>query len=138
MLTGTFHYFHYGRGVMMSYPFTSSIAHMIQEFLDFKYSLGYKYSSGGHYLHALDRFCEMGGYPSVVSKELIENWIMFKEDINPTPYRSWISPIREFGKYLQLTGYPDAYIVSDKFIIKKYHSTPYFFTNDEISVFFAA
>lgn len=122
----------------MSLPFTSSMAPMIQEFLDYKHSLGYKYSSGAYYLYELDRFRELGGYPPVLSKELIESWIMLKEDISPTPYRSWISPIREFGRYLQFTGYPDTYIVSDKFIIKKYRPTPYFFTEDEISAFFTA
>jgi integrase len=111
---------------------------MIQDFLDYKHSLGFKYATGVRYLHELDRFYEWGGYPAVFSRELIESWILLKEGAAPSPYRSWISPIRELGKYLQLTGCPDAYIVSGRFVIKKYRPTPYFFTEDEISSFFAA
>ena len=120
----------------MTQRYISSLAPMITGFLEYKHSLGYKYGSGAYYLYELDRYCHENGYGGQLTKELVEGWILAKESRNPSPYRSWISPIREFGKYLQSFGYPDAYIVSDQFTIRKYHPMPYLFTEDEIEIFF--
>jgi len=122
----------------MSYAFISGLAPQIRQFLDYKHSLGYKYSSAEFYLNDLDRFCMQKGLEANLTKELVESWIMSREQAHPSPYRAWISSIREFGRYLQLTGYPDAYMVSDRFVSRKYRPTPYFFTEDEVSMFFAA
>lgn len=120
----------------MSPTFTSGLAPQIQKFLDYKHSLGYKYQTGAIHLQDLDRFCMRNGFEPTLTRELVESWIMSKEDRNPSPYRDWLSPVREFGRYLQLTVFPDAYIISDRFTIKKYPPKPYFFTEEEISVFF--
>jgi len=50
--------------------------------------------------------------------------------------RSWISPIREFGRYLRSIGHEEAYVLDDRFIIQKYHAEVYLMTETEILTFF--
>ncbi|MDR3583861.1 MAG: tyrosine-type recombinase/integrase [Desulfosporosinus sp.] len=45
-------------------------------------------------------------------------------------------PIREFGKYLQSSGYSDSYVIPKKVCQKQSRTIPHFFTNDEIVKFF--
>lgn len=42
-------------------------------------------------------------------KDITENWSMQHANKSNTGDRSWISPIREFGRYLQRIGLKDAY-----------------------------
>lgn len=83
----------------MSPTFTSGLAPQIQKFLDYKHSLGYKYQTGAIHLQDLDRFCARNGFEPILTRELVESWIMSMEDKNPSPYRDWLSPVREFGRY---------------------------------------
>ncbi len=121
----------------MKYTFKSELAPQIRLFIEYKHSLGYKYERGEYYLSTLDRFYAQNNFGAKLSKDFVESWIMAREDANPSPYRSWLSPVREFGRYLQNVGYPDAYVVSDKFTIRDYKPIPYFFTEAEIISFFA-
>lgn len=50
--------------------------------------------------------------------------------------RSWISPIREFGRYLQGIGYEDAYVLDNRFTIQRYHADVFLMTELEIQSFF--
>ncbi len=121
----------------MTQVYISPLAPLINEFLKYKHSLGYKYSSGAYNLHELDQYCLKKGLGPQLTKELVEGWILSKESANSSQGRSWISPIREFGKYLQSAGHPDSYVVSDRFVImKRYHPMPYLFTEEEIDIFF--
>ena len=50
--------------------------------------------------------------------------------------RSWISPIREFGRYLQSIGLKDAYVLDGRFTIQRYHAEVYLMSDNEIQIFF--
>ena len=122
----------------MKHEFTSGLAQQMKRFIEHKHSLGYKYDTGSYSLLSLDRFYTQKGYESKLTRELVETWIIMREDKDSSPCRSWISPVREFGRYLQLTGDSEAYVVSDNFRMKNYHPIPYLFTEDEIGAFFKA
>jgi site-specific recombinase XerD len=104
----------------------------------YKRSLGYKYESGERTLSELDSYCYSSGLEAKLSRSLVEGWIFAKEKANPSPYRSYISTVREFGRFLQDGRDLDAYIAADKFTSRTYRPTPYFLTEREITLFFEA
>lgn len=53
-------------------------------------------------------------------------------------YRSWMSYIRDFGRWLQARGHPDAYVLSDRWKAPSVPAHPYLLTGHEIERFFAA
>jgi integrase len=122
----------------MGQSFKSGLAEDIHAFLLHKRSLGYKYQSGEFTLHELDSYCYSSGLEAKLNRNLVESWIIAKEAAHPSPYRSYISPVREFGRFLQDGRDPNAYIVADRFTMRNYRPTPYFLTETEISSFFRA
>ena len=53
-------------------------------------------------------------------------------------YRSWMSYIRDFGRWLQATGASDAYVLSDRWKASFVPPRPYLLSSREIELFFAA
>jgi site-specific recombinase XerD len=53
-------------------------------------------------------------------------------------YRSWMSYIRDFGRWLQATGHPDAYVLSDRWKAPFISPRPYLLSRQEIEAFFTA
>jgi len=117
--------------------FKSGLGVQLQSFIDYKHSLGYSYHAGEFYLHDFDQFCYRTGVENILTKELAESWIIYREKASPDPYHSCVSAIREFGRYLQSIGEAETYLLSDRFVIHRYRPTPYFFTDEEITYFFA-
>jgi len=117
--------------------FKSGLGVQLQSFIDYKHSLGYSYHAGEFYLHDFDQFCYRTGVENILTKELAESWIIYREKASPDPYHSCVSAIREFGRYLQSIGEAETYLLSDRFVIHRYRPTPYFFTDEEITCFFA-
>jgi integrase len=120
----------------MRYIFKSAFAGEINAFLNHKRELGWKYNSGAQTLSELDRYCVTRDYAGEFSRELVEAWIIDKETLRPSPYRHYLSSIREFGRFLKSSGHPDAYIVSDRFTSRNIRPTPYFLSEKEIDLFF--
>ena len=54
------------------------------------------------------------------------------------PYRSWMSYIRDFGRWLNVHGHKDAYVLSDQWKAPLVPAHPYLLTSHEIELFFAA
>ncbi len=53
------------------------------------------------------------------------------------PYRSWMSYIRDFGRWLNVHGRKDAYVLSDQWKAPVVAAHPYLLTSHEIELFFA-
>ena len=67
---------------------------------------------------------------------MAEGWIIQHTEKTETQNRSFIPPIREFGRYLRSIGDSNAYVLDDRFSIQHYHAEVYLMTNEEISAFF--
>ncbi len=113
----------------------SALKPKIEAFLAFKNSLGIEYSTAKHHLRSLDEYNYYNGNSEFLLKEIVEAWAVKKDSKSITQDRSWIPPIREFGKYLRRIG-EDAYILNDNFKIRKYHAETYLMNENEIKAFF--
>ena len=116
--------------------FTSGLADKLNDFMDYKNALGIKYATSRVHLMELDRYNLGHGNFNSLTKELTEGWALQHADKIESQDRSWISPIREFGRYLQSIGERDAYVLDNRFSIQRYHAEVYLMTEEEIRIFF--
>lgn len=116
--------------------YISNLAPSINDFIEFKNALGIKYETASYYLMQLDKYNYAHKNVAVPDKETVEGWALKHAEKSVTGDRSWISPIREFGRYLQGCGISDAYVLSDKYTIQRYHAEVYLLTEAEIRCFF--
>jgi len=116
--------------------YVSRLAPKINDFIEFKNSLGIQYTSSRYYLQQLDKYNLDHGNYDVLRKEIAEGWAKSHSCKTISRDRSWISPIREFGRYLQSTGCKDNYILDDRFTIQRYNAEVYLMSNSEIQTFF--
>jgi integrase/recombinase XerD len=121
---------------MMKKTYVSKLAPYMEAFLEFKHSLGLKYETGEFYLHEFDLYCMKNEFQEAALKEIIKNWAVLRDSECPNTQHVRVAPIREFGKYLQLSGYSDSYILPKKVCQKQVRTMPHFFTDNEIVRFF--
>ena len=117
-------------------PFFSKLGTVITDFLDYKHAIGFKYQTAEVYLHELDQYNFIHGNHGTLVKEVVDGWACEHAEKSSTSDRNWISPIREFGRYLVNMGDTNAYIIDNTFIIPKYHAEVYLMTEHEIQRFF--
>ncbi len=116
--------------------FISNLALSLLDFLSFKHALGIEYKTSIVYLRQFDMFnYEHGNYNSL-SKKIAEEWVNQQANKSTTQDRSWISPIKEYGRFLKSIGDNNAYILDDRYTIQHYHSEVYLLTDYEIQSFF--
>ncbi|HAE62860.1 MAG TPA: hypothetical protein DCG38_11110 [Eubacteriaceae bacterium] len=116
--------------------YISNLAPFMAEFIEFKNALGFQYKTGAYYLRQLDLYNSEHKNLSVPDRETVEGWAMLHAAKSVTGDRSWISPVREFGRYMQSIGHEEAYVLDDRFIIQRYHAEVYLMTESEIQRFF--
>lgn len=97
--------------------FVSNLAGKLNDFLDYKHALGIKYDTCRVYLLELDDYNLEHGNRNTLTKEMTEGWAIWHAGKSESQDRSWIPPIREFGRYLQSIGEKDAYVLDDRFSI---------------------
>ena len=118
--------------------YISNLALKIESFIKFKNSLGIKYESSSYYLKQIDEYNLSHQNEYTLTKETAESWALQHAAKSTTCDRSWISPIREFGRYLQSIGDKEAYVLDDRFKIQRYHAEVYLLAESEIQAFFKA
>ena len=116
--------------------YISNISDKIESFLKFKNSLGIKYQAPRSILKNLDRYNLNRENESELTKSLVEGWAEYYAARSETCDRSWVSPVREFGRYLNSIGDKDAYILDDRYNIQRYQAEVYLLTEEEIQLFF--
>lgn len=116
--------------------FTSNFAPSIRSFIEFKNALGIKYETGSYHLLQLDIYNYNHKNISIPDKDTVDGWALKYAEKSITSDRSWISPIREFGRYLQNYGIKDAYVLDNKFKTQRYHADVYLMMETEIQRFF--
>jgi len=78
--------------------FVSRLGTAITDFLDYKHALGIKYDTCEVYLRELDLYNYSHGNHDTLLKEVVENWAFEHAGKSTSGDRSWVSPIREFGR----------------------------------------
>ena len=115
-----------------------SLRTLAEEFINYKQSIGYIYETHGHYLlnyvnHAENHSPEI----SLPDKETITSYLDTFSNA-PGSLHNATAVLREFGKYLSMRGCTGAYIIPAKSNPMLDPDPPYFFTAEEIKLFFEA
>ena len=70
-------------------------------------------------------------------QDTVEGWVVLSWNRSGR-YRSWMSYIRDFGRWLPMNGTPDAYVLSDRWKAPFVPAHPYLLSRREIELFFDA
>jgi integrase len=116
--------------------FTSAFAAEIDAYLEFKQSMGFYGNSRIWYLRRFDAYCSEHDR-TVFDKDTVEGWVSAQLESSGR-YRSWMSYIRDFGRWRQAYGVSDAYLLSDRWKASFVPPRPYLLSRHEIERFFAA
>jgi integrase len=121
---------------MSGHRFTSAFAARLDEFVQFKRSMGFYGASRIWYLEKFDAYCAQHGL-AVFDRDAVEGWVT-TQLATTGRYRSWMSYIRDFGRWLTVHGDPDAYVLSDQWKAPSQPTSRYLLSKREVDAFFAA
>jgi integrase len=121
---------------MNAHGFTSAFAPELDAYLAFKEKMGFYGDSRIWYLKRFDAYCTAHDR-AAFDRDTVEGWIT-EQLARSGRYRSWMSYIRDVGRWLQVHGYRDAYVLSDRWKAQVVPAHPYLLSSQEIEAFFAA
>ena len=116
--------------------FTSALAADLEAYLVFKQNMGCHGASRIWYLRQFDAWCAEHGR-TIFDQGTVEGWVRAQLQTSGR-YRSWMSYIRDFGRWLQATGHDDACVLSDRWKAPFRRPRPYLLSRQEIEAFFTA
>ena len=116
--------------------FTSAFAADLEGYLAFKQNMGCYGASRIWYLRQFDAWCAEHSR-TVFDQGTVEGWVRARLESSGR-YRSWMSYIRDFGRWLQATGHDDACVLSDRWKAPFIPPRPYLLSRQEIEQFFTA
>lgn len=121
---------------MNAHGFTSALAPELDAYLTFKEKMGCYGNSRIWYLKQFDAYCT-AHERAAFDRETVEGWVS-ERLARSDRYRSWMSYIRDVGRWLQAHGRRDAYVLSDRWKAPLVPAHPYLLSKHEIEAFFAA
>jgi integrase len=121
---------------MNAYGFTSAFAPELDAYLAFKKTMGFYGSSRIWYLKRFDAYCTAHDR-TAFDRDTVEGWVS-EQLTRSGRYRSWMSYIRDLGRWLVAHGRRDAYVLSDRWKAPVVPARPYLLTSSEIEAFFGA
>lgn len=108
----------------------------IQDHIELKRAVGYKYDTDADHLKRFDRFTlEKCPHTTVLTKEIVLDWCSKKTYETQANQCTRASIIRQFGKYLDSIGV-QAYIMPKGYYPTEEQYMPYIYTPDELTRFF--
>lgn len=122
---------------MSAHGFTSALAAELEAYLAFKEKMGCYGASRIWYLRRFDAYCTTHGR-RVFDRETVEGWVSAQLASTDGRYRSWMSYIRDVGRWLTAHGNSDAYVLSDRWRASFIPAHPYLLSAGEIERFFTA
>ena len=122
---------------MSGYHYASAFAEDIEAFIAFKASIGIKSKSRAWTLYDFDRWCAERGALEF-DRLTVEGWVKERRAKTSPYHLSWMSHIRELGRFARANGRPDAYVLSGEFKSKMVRIAPYLLTQAEVDAFFEA
>lgn len=121
---------------MTGHGFSSVFAADLDDYLGFKKAMGFTGTSRIWYLKRFDAYCTGHG-ATVLDRATVEGWVTQRLQSSGT-YRSWMSYIRDFGRWLAAHRDPDAYVLSNAWKAPFVRADPYLLTAEQIDRFFTA
>lgn len=121
---------------MSGYGFTSAFATELDEYLAFKENMGFYGSSRIWNLKKFDAYC-IEHDRGIFDRNTVEGWVTVQLERSGR-YRSWMSYIRDFGRWLRAHGNESAYVLSDQWKASFVPAHPYLMAGNEIKAFFIA
>jgi len=122
---------------MSGHGFSSMFADDLEGYLAFKTSMGCYGASRIWYLKQFDRYCADHALENL-DRATVEGWVTEQQSFHPGPYRSWMSYIRDFGRWARSSGNQNAYVLSDQWKAGFVRPQPYLLATAEIRLFFQA
>lgn len=116
--------------------FSSAFAAQLEAYLAFKEKMGCYGSSRIWYLRQFDGYCTRHGR-TVFDRDTVEGWVT-EQLTRSGSYRSWMSYIRDLGRWLQAHGHNDAYVLSQQWKAPFVPAHPYLLGAGDVEAFFAA
>jgi integrase len=116
--------------------FTSAFAAQLHAYLRFKQAMGRHGTSRIWYLRQFDAYCVRHD-STVFDRDTVEGWVRAQLDRSGR-YRSWMSYIRDFGRWLRIHHDPQAYVLSDRWKASVVPADPYLLSASQIEEFFTA
>ncbi len=114
----------------------TSINDKVDNFIKYKRSLGYVYATQERYLrHYKKHMNEFYPNLEIPTKESTNHFLDNYQGQTGGLYNA-MAPLREFSRYLLRLGYQNAYLIPPKQMPNLHPEPPYFFTEEELSVFF--
>lgn len=120
---------------MGTYEFTGVFAQELAGYVVFKRCMGCYGETRIWYLRSFDTYCTEHGV-TAFDRQAVEGWVIFKKSSQPGSSPSWMSYIRDFGRWMRTHGYPDAYVLAESWKSRFVRSQPYLLSRGEISLFF--
>ena len=121
---------------MTGHGFTSVFAADLDDYLAFKAAMGFTGSSRIWYLKRFDAYCTRH-QATVLDRATVEGWVTERLQGSGT-YRSWMSYILDFGRWLAVHRDADAYVLSGAWKAPFVRAQPYLLTAEQIDRFFTA
>jgi len=121
---------------MSAHGFTSELAPELDAYLAFKEKMGFYGASRIWYLKRFDTYCTSHDR-ILFDRDTVEGWVT-AQLAGSGRYRSWMSYIRDVGRWLRAHGHGDAYVLSDQWKAPFVPAHPYLLSGQEIERFFAA
>ena len=122
---------------MSGHAYASAIAGDIRSFVEFKAGVGVGGSTMLWYMRDLDRWCADTG-AATLDREAAEGYVAHRLARTSGTSTTWVSYVRELGRWMRLNGSPDAWVLPDGYASRASRSLPYLLSADEVSAFFAA
>jgi integrase len=119
-----------------AHGFGSAFAPQLEAYLAFKESMGFYGTSRIWYLKKFDTYCAQHDR-TVFDRDTVEGWVT-DQLTRAGRYRSWMSYIRDLGRWLQAHGHTGAYVLSERWKAPVVAANPYLLSRDEIERFFVA
>ena len=105
----------------------TTITDNIDAFIEYKHRLGLQYETAERHMRNFEAFM-IENYPGrgIPDKECLEMFLQNYEGQSGGLYNV-LAVVREFSRYLQMTGHAEAYVVPSKQMPKLDPEPPYFF-----------
>lgn len=121
---------------MNDYGFTSAFASHLNEYLAFKKNMGCYGQSRICYLKRFDSY-SVAHDCTVFDRGTVEGWVRSQLE-RSSRYRSWMSYIRDFGRWLRAHGDENAYVLPGQWKAPFVRACPHLFSSHEVERFFVA
>lgn len=117
-------------------PFTSALAPLLEDYVTFKAAMGRTGASRIWHLRQFDAYCARN-HRTVFDRDTVEGWV--REHLaHGGRHRSWMSYIRDMGRWLAVTGHPQAYVLDASWTAPIVTARPYLLTGEQVEAFFTA